>query len=82
MYGRIHNDVCSYQRNVCNKLMKTGGDLEGHKSFSEEGFGRRLQSIHSGECRYSCDVCHESFSQKGDVRRHQCKQGGGGGHGY
>jgi hypothetical protein len=33
---------------MCNKLMNTDDDLESHKSFSEEGFQRRPQSIHNG----------------------------------
>jgi len=73
MDEKSHNDDCSYRCNVFNKLMNTDGDLESHKSFSEKGYQRRLQSIHIAECHYSCDVCHKSCRQKGDVRRPQCK---------
>lgn len=75
MDEQIHNDDGSYQHNVCNKLLNTDGELESRKSFSVEGYWKRIQSIRNGECQCSCDVCHESFRQKGDMRRHQCKQG-------
>ena len=76
MDEQIHNDNCSFPSNVCNKLMNTDGVLESHKSFSEEGYQRRLQSICIGGCHYSCDICHKSCRENGDVKRHQCKQGG------